>query len=132
MEAAEFLVSLASGGNGINYCEPYSGTGTMTAISMKDIHAMENVPLNLVEENEELRQECARLREENLKLTADFVSSRDECEKLRVECEELRQSLASRRSNSPYLDEESFQEDDEKVKNYTDVSNFHTLVTVFT
>ena len=56
MAAAESLVSLAAGGNGIDYCEPYSGTGTMTAISMMDIRAMETERLNLVEQNEELRQ----------------------------------------------------------------------------
>ena len=79
-----------------------------------------------MELNEELSQECASLREENLQLTPDSVSCRDECEKLTVECDELRKSLASRRSNSPYLGEETFQKDDEKVKYYTGISNLDT------
>ena len=66
-----------------------------------------------------------------MKLTADSVLCRDECEKLRVECEELRRTLASTISTSPYLGEESFQEDDEKVKYYTGISNFNTLMAIF-
>ena len=63
MRAVESIVSIASDGNGIEYCEPYSETGTTTDILMKDIRAMETVQSNLVEENEELSQECARLHE---------------------------------------------------------------------
>ena len=47
-----------------------------------------------------------------------------------MECEELRKSLASRRS-TPYLGEEMFQEEDENVKCYTGISNFNTLMEIF-
>ena len=71
--AAESLISLAARGNGSDYCKPFSGIGTMTDTSMVGIRAMETERRNLVEQNEALSQECARLRKENLQLTADHV-----------------------------------------------------------
>ena len=54
--AAESLIDLAESGNGSDFCEPHSGTGTMTDISMADLCVMEMKQLNLVKQNKELSE----------------------------------------------------------------------------
>ena len=59
MMAAKVMLGLADSGNGIHYCEPYSGTCTctwsMTEVTINDLNVME-------EENKKLTAECIQFK----------------------------------------------------------------------
>ena len=124
--AAESLLDLAAVGNGLEFCEPYSGTLTLTDLSMADLERMEAEQSTTTIKNELLLQECERLKEENIQLKMQNHKMQGECEMLKKECEQLRSKP------NQYCDEETFGRDDARLKYYTYLPTFSTLMAVFT
>ena len=133
-EAARSLLTLSEIGNGTTYCEPHSGIFTMTALTMKDLSEFEadraklkeiqKFNLKLVEEKRNLTVECVALRGENKAL-------KEENKALKVECEQLRASQSTLPKDEHLFGEMYFEDHDEKVKYYTGIPNYQTLIAVF-
>ena len=131
LEAARVLLELSELGNGVEYCEPHSGTSTMTELSMKDIHGLEA-------DNEHIIKECTARYDLNCKLKEEREEMADVCEALSTECSALRLEveLLKRRQVSEPFTEKFFQGTDEKaceekVKYFTGLPNFKTLLAVY-
>ena len=112
--AAESLLQLSVVGNGTTYCEPRTGTCSMTNLTMKDLEQAEAAQIvveQLKNENEKLFSECSALI--------------DECQSLKLECEELKKITPEKYT------EAYFQNDNAKVKYYTGLPSFETLMAIF-
>ena len=64
--AAASLLQLSQAGNGTDYCDPHTGTCSMTDLTMKDLQQAEtdkqNLLVQLQNEKETLLPECKALR----------------------------------------------------------------------
>ena len=129
MSAARLLLELSQDGNGSTFCEPHTGTHTATSMSMCDIEELERGYHNLQDENKRLLRECESLKEDNQRL----VIERDECQHLQKEYKNLKESKADSESKlgELLLSEESLRDNDVKVKYYTGLPNFATLMVLF-
>ncbi len=123
--AAETLLELVDEGNGSRYCEPHSGTCTMTDLTKEDI---ESTVKKL--ESERVRSEmlAIEITEEHSKLQNDF-------EILQKENYELKKTLRTTSINCTGSEqcytEDSLQDQDEKVKYLTGLPRFSYLIQMF-
>ena len=92
LSAARSLLDLSNMGNGDQFCEPHTGTYTMTSLSMFDIKKLECDEQNLREENIQLKNDYELLSEANKKLMKENSFLKEQCEHLEKECRKLRES----------------------------------------
>ena len=124
--AAQSLLQLSENCNGSQYCEPYTGTASSTAMTMQDIEVLEGDNLNLRNENSLLLSKCEQLQMENQRLM-------DENTYLKERYKELNESrtVAENKLNTLNFTEASLRDDDDKVKYYTGLSSFAVLMALF-
>ena len=134
LAAASSLLALSEDGNGSAYCEPHTGLHTLTALTMADIDKLERENDHLKSENMQLRKECEWLKDENSRLAKETDVLKIDCQKLRREHEQLttmnRTLEDTIRKQS--LNEEFFEDNNAKVKYYTGLPTFTTLMAIFT
>ena len=131
-EAANSLLSLSNFGNGITYCEPYTGTCTMTDLSMAEI----SVAMN---EKEELESLVKSLTKKIETLETENAELRQTSEALEIKCQNLKQQYEQEKERSSILEAaaashdfvKSLQGQDEKVKYYTGLPTYTCLIAVF-
>ncbi len=123
-EAARSLLELSEVGNGLSYCEPHSGVFTMTDLTLKGLQESDEYQTKLKDElhvvckeNKALAGKCERLEEEN--------------KMLKMECEKLKLSQPLNLTVQEPFGEKFFEDNDEKVKYYTGIPSYKTLMAVF-
>ena len=133
LNASMSLLDLSDIGNGTVSCEPHTGLYTMTYLSMADVDKLEKECHELRNANKQLRKECTQLVEEKQKLIAE-CESLNECKRLKQECKQLKESnqCLTNALDSQSLTEQSLQDNNTKVKYYTGLPSFMTLMAVFT
>ena len=133
MSAAQSLLELSEDGNGSQFCEPHTGTFTSTDMSMNNIDVLEGSVQKLQDENVKLLRECEHLKQNNETLVKENGVLTENCKQLQEECKKLKQSNAESESKAAQfcLSEESFRDNNAKVKYYTGLPNFATLMALF-
>ena len=131
-EAANSLLSMSNFGNGVTYCEPYTGTYTMTDLSMAEI----TVAIN---EEEELESLVKFLTKKIETLETENAELRQTSEALEKKCQSLQQQYEQEKKRNSFLEVaaasydfvKSLQGQDEKVKYYTSLPTCACLTAVF-
>lgn len=96
---------------------------------MADIKEMDAEWQKLTDHNQNVMKENECLKRENSRLMLECSALKDECQSLREECEQLKKKLET--DTDQCLTDGSFQDDNAKVKYYTGLPNFETLMAVF-
>ncbi len=130
LEAAESLVQLYDEGNGEGYCEPHTGTASMTDLSMKDVE-------ELLAKQHELQSQIAKqerdiLKDDNCKL----IEACNELKKIEGDKEDVKSLKEENKTLKKELDllhftEASLEDNNKMVKYYTGLPDYHTLKSVF-
>ena len=134
LAAASSLLALSEDGNGSAYCEPHTGLHTLTSLTMADIDKLERENDHLKSENMQLRKECEWLKDENSRLAKETDVLKIDCQKLRREHEQLTTTNRTLEDTirKQSLNEEFFENNNAKVKYYTGLPTFTTLMAIFT
>ena len=134
LAAASSLLALSEDGNGSVYCEPHTGLCTSTTLTMADIEKLEGENDHLKLENMQLGKECESLKDKNRRLEKEADVFKVDNEKLRREHEQLMTANRTLEDTvkKQSLSEESLKENDAKVKYYTGLPTFTTLMAIFT
>ena len=113
------LVSLADDGtsNGLDFLEPHTGAFTSTILSISEIEKLESRTRLLEKEN-------SKLKEENECLLLSNHALKEQLNNLQGECRLLKESECM-------LSQEWFEGNDAKVKYYTGLPNFVTLLAIY-
>lgn len=127
IDAAESLLKLSEVGNGTNYCEPHTGICTMTELSAVDLMQTETELCRLEKYEEDMKQNREEFEEEKARLEFKICALQTECQHLREECEHLKNGQTV---VIPFS-EKFFEDDNAKVKYYSGLPNFNTLMAVF-
>lgn len=132
--AAPALLALLEDGNGTLSCEPHTGCYCSTVLSMADIDLLEARCIDLEKQNKhyqkkchDLEEECQKLVTENATLKKDFGNMVKECTELREVNRKLTETI-----NKQTLTNQSFKNNDSKVKYYTELPSLATLMALFT
>jgi len=133
MSAAQALLDLSEDGNGSQFCEPHTGTSTSTCMSMRDIEDLECSILKLENENGKLLREYESLKHDNERLVEEKRTLKEQCTQLEEECKHLRELKANSESQVQQfsLTQESFKNNNAKVKYYTGLPTYATLMFLF-
>ena len=133
MSAAQSLLDLSENGNGYQFCEPHTGTYTSTTMTMNDIDILQCSLKKSQGENSKLLKECESLKQDNDKLVKENARLEKHCKQLQEERSQLRELTSQSESKVAQLSlsQESFMENDAKVKYYTGLPNFATLMALF-
>lgn len=133
MSAAQALLDLSEDGNGSRFCEPHTGTFTSTSMSLSDIELLECSVQGLQEENSKLLREREGLKQNNEKLLRENRMLTETCTQVQEECKTLERSKAESENIAAQasLSQESFLNKDAKVKYYTGLPNYATLIALF-
>ena len=102
-------------------------------MSMNDIDVLEGSVQKLQDENVKLLRECEHLKQNNETLVKENGVLTENCTQLQEECKKLKQSNAESESKAAQfcLSKESFRDNNAKVKYYTGLPNFATLMALF-
>ena len=133
MSAAKSLLELSEDGNGTQFCEPHTGTFTLTAMSMNDIDVLECNVKQLQDENSKLLKDNEYLKQDHERLVKENSILVETCKKLQEECKEPKESETKSEGKLVEfsLTQECFRGNDAKVKYYTGLPNFSTLMALF-
>lgn len=131
LEAAESLVQLCDEGNGEVYCEPHTGTASMTDLSMKDVDDLLAKQCELQSQITELQEERDILRDDNCKL----VKTCDDLKKIEGDKDKntLKEESLSLKKDLDLLHftEASLEDNNKMIKYYTGLPDYHTLKSVY-
>ena len=131
LEAARSLLKLSDTGNGVTFCEPHSGVFTMTDLAMNDLKELEVDRVKLSDSLQAVCRENLQLIEENKNLTIECAALRDKNQALELENEQLRSYQSSALTDQEPFGETVFEGHNEKVKYYTGLPNYKTLISVY-
>ena len=81
--AAQSLLQLSESCNGSQYCEPYTGNASLTAMTTQDIEVLERDNCNSQNESSLLLSKCEQLEMENQKLTDENTYLKERYKKLK-------------------------------------------------
>ena len=130
---ADALLILSEEGNGMLYCEPHTGRHCSTQLTMAEIDEMEALCMVLKQENDTLRKRTEFLEAEIRRIAVEGAETKSELEKKTKECSELTDTNEKLRDTIKHqsMDDQSLQGDDARVKYYTGVPCFATLMAIF-
>ncbi len=132
-EVARTLLQLSDTGNGEEFCEPHTGTGTMTDMSTIDIEKsftkqaeLETLVQEYKHENECLKAEQKKLSELCNTMKENDEHSKNDKEKLKEQIQDLKAQI-----NKVSISQSTLEGNDKMVKYYTGLPDFATLQSIF-